>query len=145
MAREKIKRSSVGNDSEVEEDSQVSRGKCDWSLEGNKREEVVPSVPLRPGATSGCTLFFLAFSLHRDFQNFFREAELHLGLSPSLGKMERGEVTTVLPGAEAAPLSLSKPHGPLSPGVALSLHFMAWWHHAWSLGHGEPRSLRKRL
>lgn len=78
-------------------------------------------MPLRPGATTGSILFFPAFSLHRDFQNFFREAELHLGLGPSLGKMERGEVTTVLPGAEAAHLSLSRPHGPLSPGVALSL------------------------
>lgn len=29
MTREKIKRSSVGNDSEVEEDIQVSRGKYD--------------------------------------------------------------------------------------------------------------------
>lgn len=99
-------------------------------MEGNKRGKLAPPVLLRPGATTGSILFFLAFSLHRDFQNFFRKAELQLGLGPSLGMMERREVTTFLPGAEAAYLSLSKPHWPLSPGVALSLHFIAWWHQA---------------
>lgn len=84
-------------------------------MDGNRRGELAPPMPSRPGAPLGSVLFLPGFLSVESLPEFLQEGRAASGPWPFLGKegkkkMGRGEVTIFLPGAEAPSLSSSEPH-----------------------------------